>query len=323
MKSQFLNLLKNSCVKNMAKRNISVVVEFILLGFADLPNYQGFLFSIFLFIYMGILVGNGLIIIITKIDPTLQIPMYFFLSHFSFLEICYTSVTLPRMLRNLLTQKRNISFLACSVQLCFFLILGGTECFLLAVMAYDRYMAICNPLNYPLIMNPKACIMLVVGSWISAIPVQIAETYQIFSLSFCDSNKLNHVFCDVPPLLKLACGDISVNEFYSYAGAILFAMIPFLLILLSYIKIITTIQKLPSAMGRQKAFSTCSSHLMVVVLFFGSGIISYLLPNSKKSPSIDKILSLIYSTVTPIFNPLIYCLRNKDILMALKKFLLK
>ncbi|XP_020830188.1 olfactory receptor 10AG1-like [Phascolarctos cinereus] len=308
---------------NMAITNVSVVVEFILLGFGDLPNYQGILFSIFLLIYVSILVGNGLIIVITKVDPTLQTPMYFFLRHFSFLEICYTSVTLPRMFKNLLTQKRNISFLECATQLCFFLIWGGTECFLLAVMAYDRYMAICNPLNYPLIMNQKTCVCLVVGSWVSAIPIPIGQTYQIFSLPFCGSNYLNHVFCDIPPLLNLACGDTTVNELYSRAGAFLSAIVPFLMILVSYVQIIVTIQKLPSAIGRKKAFSTCSSHLMVVSLFFGSGIISYFLPNSVKSAGIDKVLSLIYSTVTPMFNPLIYSLRNKDVITALKKFLPK
>ncbi|XP_074083937.1 olfactory receptor 10AG1-like [Macrotis lagotis] len=308
---------------NMAITNISVVVEFILLGFGDLPNYQGFLFSIFLLIYMTILVGNGLIIIITKVDPTLQTPMYFFLRHFSFIEICYTTVTLPRMFTNHLTQRRNISFLACAIQLCFFLIWGGTECFLLAVMAYDRYMAICNPLNYSLIMNQKFCICLVVACWISAIPIPVAQTYLIFSLYFCSSNLLNHVFCDVPPLLNLACGDTTIIELYTYAGAFLSAVIPFLMILVSYIKIIATIQKLPSAMGRQKAFSTCSSHLIVVSLFFGSGIISYFLPNSIKSAEVDKVLSLIYTTMTPMFNPLIYSLRNKDVIMALKKFSFK
>ncbi|XP_051822009.1 olfactory receptor 10AG1-like [Antechinus flavipes] len=304
---------------NMTLRNASAVIEFILLGFADLPNYQGFLFGIFLLIYMSILVGNGLIILITKVNSTLQTPMYFFLRHFSFLEICYTSVIFPRMFKNLLTQKRNISFLACAMQLCFFLILGGTECFLLAVMAYDRYVAICNPLNYPLIMNQKICICLLTGSWISAIPIPIGQTYQIFSLPFCSSKSLNHVFCDMPPLLKLACGDTKVNELYSYAGAFLSAIVPFLMILLSYIKIIATIQKLPSAIGRHKAFSTCSSHLIVVSLFLGSGIISYFLPNSIKPAGVDKILSLLYSIVTPTLNPLIYALRNKDVIVALKK----
>ncbi|XP_074132291.1 olfactory receptor 10AG1-like [Sminthopsis crassicaudata] len=306
-------------IVNMALTNASAVVEFILLGFGDLPNYQGLLFGIFLLIYMSILVGNGLIILITMVNSTLQTPMYYFLRHFSFLEICYTSVIFPRMFKNLLTQKRNISFLACAMQLFFFLILGGNECILLAVMAYDRYVAICNPLNYPLIMNQKFCVCLVTGSWISAIPIPIGQTYNIFSLPFCSSKSLNHGFCDIPPLLKLACGDTKMNELYAYVGTSLSAIVPLLIILLSYIKIIATIQKLPSGIGRHKAFSTCSSHLIVVSLFFGSGIISYLLPNSIKPAGVDKILSLMYSIVTPILNPLIYSLRNKDVIMALKK----
>ncbi|KAM8971071.1 olfactory receptor 10AG1-like [Sarcophilus harrisii] len=303
----------------MAGENHTDIKEFILLGFSDVPNLRELLFGIFVIIYMSILKGNGLIIIITKSDPALQTPMYFFLGNFSFLEICYTSVTLPRMLVNLWTQRGNISLSTCAIQLGFFLILGGTECFLLAVMAYDRYVAICRPLYYPLIMNYKMCVQLVIGSWISASLVQAALTYEIFSLPFCGSNKLNHVFCDIPPLLKLACGDTKVNELYSYAGAFLSAIVPFLMILLSYIKIITTIQKLPSAIGRHKAFSTCSSHLIVVSLFFGSGIISYFLPNSIKPAGVDKILSLMYSSVTPMLNPLIYSLRNKDVIVALKK----
>ncbi|XP_001373429.3 olfactory receptor 10AG1-like [Monodelphis domestica] len=309
--------------RKMAGENLTVMMEFILLGFSDLPNLRGFLFGIFLVTYLSILIGNSLIIIITKVDAGLQTPMYFFLGNFSFLEICYTSVTLPRMLTNLWTQKRNISFLACSIQLCFLLILGNSECFLLGVMAYDRYVAICKPLNYPLIMNQKMCFQLLVGSWITGIPVQIALTYQIFSLPFCGSNKLNHVFCDIPPLLKLACGDTSMNEFSVYADAVLFAMVPFLLIVGSYVKIITTILKLPSATGRHKAFSTCSSHLIVVGLFYGSGIIMYLRPKSSYSSGIDKVFSLFYTIVTPVFNPLIYSLRNKDVIAALRNLLTK
>ncbi|XP_043827835.1 olfactory receptor 10AG1-like [Dromiciops gliroides] len=303
--------------------NLTVMMEFILIGFSELPNLQGFLFGIFLVTYMSILIGNGLIIIITKVDAGLQTPMYFFLGNFSFLEICYTSVTLPRMLTNLWTQKRNISLLACSIQLCFLLILGNSECFLLGVMAYDRYVAICKPLYYPVIMNQKMCIQLLIGSWITGIPVQIALTYQIFSLPFCGSNKLNHVFCDIPPLLKLACGDTSKNEFSVYADAVLFAMVPFLLIVGSYVKIIATILKLPSVTGRYKAFSTCSSHLIVVGLFYGSGIIMYLRPKSSYSAGTDKVFSLFYTIVTPVFNPLIYSLRNKDVIAAIRNLLTK
>ncbi|XP_044536883.1 olfactory receptor 10AG1-like [Gracilinanus agilis] len=307
----------------MGGPNITVIMEFILLGFSDLPNLQGFLFGIFLIIYICILIGNGLIIIITKIDLTLQTPMYFFLGNFSFVEICYTSVTLPRMLSNLWNQKRSISLLACATQLCFFLTLVVTECLLLAVMAYDRYVAICKPLYYPLIMNHELCVQLVIGSCISGIPIMIGQTYQIFSLPFCGSNKINHVFCDMFPLMKVACGDTSVNQFFLYADVILFGFFPFLLILWSYIQIITTILKLPSATGRSKAFSTCSSHLMVVCLFFGSGSIAYLQPKSSHSAGTDKVFYLLYTIITPMFNPMIYSLRNKDVIAAMRKLLPK
>ncbi|XP_068946972.1 olfactory receptor 10AG1-like [Petaurus breviceps papuanus] len=307
----------------MVGRNLTIVVEFILLGFSDLPKLQDVLFGIFLIMYMSILLGNGLIILITKIDPNLQTPMYFFLGNFSFVEICYTSVTLPRMMMNIWTKKRNISFLDCALQLCFLLMLGGTECLLLAVMAYDRYVAICKPLYYSLIMNYKACIQLIIGSWISAVPIVIGQTYQIFSLPFCGSNKLNHLFCDLPPLLKLACGNKFMNEICIYADAVMFAMVPFLLILGSYIKIIASILEMPSATGRYKAFSTCSSHLIVVVLFFGSAIITYSIPKSNSLSGMDKVLSLFYTIVTPMFNPMIYSLRNKDVIAALKNLLPK
>ncbi|XP_068947102.1 olfactory receptor 10AG1-like [Petaurus breviceps papuanus] len=307
----------------MSGTNFTLIMEFILLGFSDLPNLQGFLFGVFLVTYMSILTGNGLIIVITKVDPALQTPMYFFLGNFSFVEICYTSVTLPRMLMNLLTQNRNISVVACAVQLCFFLILVIAECLLLAVMAYDRYVVICKPLYYPLIMNYKMCVQLVIGAWITGIPVAVGQTYRVFFLPFCGSNKLNHVFCDMPPVVKLTCGDTFASQFSVYADAALFALIPLLLILGSYVKIIKTILKLPSTTGRYKLFSTCSSHFMVVILFFGSGFIVYFRPKSNNSEGLDKVFSLFYTIVTPMFNPMIYTLRNKDIIGALRKLTLK
>nr|XP_006989796.1 olfactory receptor 10AG1-like [Peromyscus maniculatus bairdii] len=302
--------------------NASTVTHFLLLGFSDLPNLQGFLFGMFSIMYLIILIGNSFIIVITKIDPALQKPMYFFLANFSSLEICYVSVTLPRILFNIATQERSISVLSCATQMCFFLMLGATECFLLAVMSYDRYVAICNPLHYPLVMNPTKCTQLAVGSWLGGIPVQIGQTCQIFSLHFCNSNQINHFFCDLPPILKLACGDTSVNELSVYLVAMLFVAFPFMLILASYTKIIATILKLPTATGRAKAFSTCSSHLLVVFLFFGSATVTYLRPKSTHSPGTDKLLSLFYTIVTPMFNPLIYSLRNKDVIAALRKLLL-
>ncbi|XP_027716660.1 olfactory receptor 10AG1-like [Vombatus ursinus] len=307
----------------MAEGNVSLIVEFMLLGFSDLPNLQGFLFGLFLIIYTGILIGNGLIIVITKVEPVLQTPMYFFLRNFSFLEICYTSVILPRILVNLWTQKLNISFTACAAQFCAFYVMGLTENFLLTVMAYDRYVAICKPLNYPLIMNHRVCVCLVAGSWVSGIPFHISLTYLIFSLPFCGSKKLDHIFCDIRPLLKLACGDTSVNEFSFYVIILMVGVLPFLLIMCSYVKIITTILKVPGTKGRSKAFSTCSSHLIIVFLYLGCGIITYLRPSSSHSVGLDKMFSIIYTTVTPIFNPIIYSLCNKDVVFALKKLLCK
>ncbi|XP_041514631.1 olfactory receptor 10AG1-like [Microtus oregoni] len=306
-----------------AEDNASTVTHFILLGFSDLPNLQGFLFGMFSLVYIIILIGNSSIIVITILDPALQKPMYFFLANFSSLEICYVSVTLPRILYNIGTQNRNIPKLACATQTCFFLILGATECFLLAVMSFDRYVAICNPLHYPLVMNPVKCNQLAAGSWLGGMPFQVAQTCQIFSLTFCNSNRINHFFCDLPPILKLACGNTFINELSVYLVAILFAAFPFMLILASYSKIIATILMLPTATGRAKAFSTCSSHLLVVFLFFGSATVTYLRPKSKHSPGTDKLFSLFYTIVTPMFNPLIYSLRNKDVIAALRKLLLR
>ncbi|XP_032757974.1 olfactory receptor 10AG1-like [Rattus rattus] len=318
MQSKYSNLQRANKFK-ITETNLTIPVEFVLLGFSDIPKLHWLLFGIFLLIYMIILLGNGIIILITRVDPSLQTPMYFFISNFSFLEICYVSVTLPRMLMDLFTLKGNISFLACATQMCLFLILGATECFLLAVMAYDRYVAICNPLHYPVVMSTKVCTQLVIASWVTGIPIQVGQTYQILSLPFCDSNQINHFFCDIPPLLKLACGNIFVNEIVVFIFAILIVTVPFMLILASYSRIISTILKLPSNTGRTKAFSTCSSHLIVVFLFYGSASVTYLKPKSNKHEGTDKLLSLFYTILTPMFNPLIYSLRNKHVTEALRK----
>ncbi|XP_006902375.1 PREDICTED: olfactory receptor 10AG1-like [Elephantulus edwardii] len=302
--------------------NTSSVMQFLLLGFSDLPNLQEFLFGVFFIIYIIIILGNSLIIMLIRLDPVLQKPMYFFLANFSFLEICYVSVILPRMLVTVWTQDRSISLLECATQMCFFLVFGATECFLLAVMAYDRYVAICNPLHYPLVMNEKICVNLAFGSWVIGMPVQIGETVQIFSLQFCDSNQINHFFCDIPPIIKLACGNTFINEMVVYVVTMLIAAVPCMWILISYGKIISTILKLPTASGRAKAFSTCSSHLLVVVLFFGSAAITYFRPKSNHSPGTDRLFSLFYTIVTPMFNPMIYSLRNKDVIASLRKLFL-
>ncbi|XP_012892004.1 PREDICTED: olfactory receptor 10AG1-like [Dipodomys ordii] len=306
-----------------AEGNVSTVKQFVLLGFSDLPNLRGFLSGVFSIAYTIILIGNSLIIIITRLDPTLKKPMYFFLANFSFLEICYVSVTLPRILLNIWTRDRAMSLLQCATQMCFFLILATTESFLLAVMSYDRYVAICHPLHYILIMNPKKCIELAAGAWLIGMPVQIGQTCQIFSLHFCRSNQIDHFFCDIPPIIKLACEDTFSHELSVFVVSMLFAAVPFSLILASYSKIISTILRMPTAQGWGKAFSTCSSHLLVVVLFYGSAIITYLRPKSSHSVGIARLFSLFYTIVTPMFNPLIYSLRNKDMIAALRKLFLK
>ncbi|XP_075802995.1 olfactory receptor 10AG1-like [Microtus pennsylvanicus] len=313
--------MKHADIK--AEENTSTVTQFLLLGFSDLPNLQGFLFGMFSIMYVTIIIGNSFIIVITRIDPTLHKPMYFFLTNFSFLEIFYVSVTLPRILYSIWTQDRSISLLACATQMCFFLILATTDSILLAVMSYDRYVAICNPLHYPLVMNQTKCTQLAVGSWLSGLPFQIGQTCQIFSLHFCNANRIDHFFCDIPPVIKLACGDTSLNELFVFLVTVLLAAIPFLLILTSYSKIIATILRLPTARGRAKAFSTCSSHLVVVLLFYVSASITYLMPKSAHSAVSDKLLSLFYTVVTPMFNPMIYSLRNKDVIAALRRLLIR
>ncbi|XP_006147282.2 olfactory receptor 10AG1, partial [Tupaia chinensis] len=305
--------------------NSTAMVEFVLLGFSDTPSLQRTLFGVFLLIYLTILMCNSFIILITKTDPALQTPMYFFLGIFSCLEICYVTVTIPRMLMDLWTQKGHISFLACATQMGFFFMLGGTECLLLTVMAYDRYVAICNPLHYSLVMNHKFCMQLVAASWITAIPVAIGQTWKVFSLPFCASHTINHFFCDVPPILQLACGDTFLNEIavFVVADTVVFIMVPFLLIVVSYGKIISSIMKLSSARGRSKAFSTCSSHLTVVVLFYGTATITYLQPKPDQSEGMGKLISIFYTALIPALNPIIYTLRNKDIMTALRKVLPK
>uniref|UniRef100_A0A8C8UF80 Olfactory receptor n=1 Tax=Peromyscus maniculatus bairdii TaxID=230844 RepID=A0A8C8UF80_PERMB len=305
------------------KSNASSLTEFVLLGFSDVPHLRWILFGIFLLMYLTILMCNSTIMLLTRTDTALQTPMYFFLSNFSFVEICYVTVTIPRMLMDLCTLKGKISIFACATQMCFILMLGGTECLLLTAMAYDRYVAICNPLHYSLVMNHRICAWLVAVCWISVIPVVIGQTYQIFSLPFCGSNRINHFICDIPPVLKLACGDTFVNEIAVYIVAMVFVMAPFVLIIFSYCKIICSILKLSSAKGRAKAFSTCSSHLTVVILFYGTAGITYLQPKPNQSEIIGKLLSLFYTILIPTLNPIIYTLRNKDIMLALRKLLSK
>uniref|UniRef100_A0A8D1CJU8 Olfactory receptor n=1 Tax=Sus scrofa TaxID=9823 RepID=A0A8D1CJU8_PIG len=264
---------------------------------------QSFLFLTFLSVYLVTLMGNGLIILVTWADPMLHSPMYFFLRNLSFLEIGFNLVIVPKMLGTLMAQDTAISFLGCAAQMYFFFFFGVSECFLLATMAYDRYVAICHPLRYPVIMNPRT-------------RAKLATTW-LFSFPFCGTNKVNHFFCDSPPVLRLVCADTAFFEIYAIVGTILVVMIPCLLILCSYTRIAAAIVKIPSAKGRHKAFSTCSSHLLVVSLFYVSSSLTYFRPKSTNSPESKKVLSLSYTVVTPMLNPIIYSLRNNEVKNAL------
>ncbi|XP_067417502.1 olfactory receptor 10C1-like [Emydura macquarii macquarii] len=281
------------------------------------------LFLVFLCIYIITVLGNILIVVVIYVDPALHTPMYFFLRNLSFLDVCYTSVTLPKMLANLLSENKTISFASCAVQMFFFLFFGITECFLLASMAYDRYSAICNPLRYTAIMNKRVCIQLTCGSWICGTLVAVGHTTAVFTLPFCGSNVINHFFCDIQPVLKLVCWDTYWIEVQIIVGAAFALMMPLLLSLLSYICIICTILKIRSAEGRRRTFSTCSSHLIVVTLCYGTALIIYARPKSSYGLGVDKLFSLFYSVGIAILNPIIYSFRNKEVKDALWKIAMK
>lgn len=297
------NVLQNNTAPN----------KFILLGLSEEYYIQSILFSIFLGIYINALTGNLLIILLTLVDQTLHTPMYFFLRNLSFLEICFTSAIVPKMLHNFCSGNKSISFMGCALQNYFALFLGGTECFLLASMAYDCYVAICKPLHYSVLMGQKVYTNLAVAAWLSGFFMSFGHTTMVFMMPFCNSNVINHYFCDIPPLLKLACGNTFRIEITDFVVVVIFATFPFLLILMSYSGIIAAISKISSSEGQKKTFSTCSSYLIVVTLFFGSACIKYMKPNSTYSTNTDKYLSLFHTIISPALNPVIYSLRNKKV----------
>ncbi|XP_059014316.1 LOW QUALITY PROTEIN: olfactory receptor 10A3-like [Mustela lutreola] len=307
----------------MKRQNQSSVAEFILLGFSNFPELQEQLFGVFLVVYLVTLLGNVIIIVIISLERSLHVPMYLFLQNLSVVDVSFSAVIMPEMLVVLSTEKTLISFISCFAQMYFILFFGGTECFLLGVMAYDRFAAICHPLNYPMIMNKRVFMKLIMFSWVSGIMVATVQTSWVFSFPFCGSNEINHLFCETPPVLELACADTFLFEIYAFTGTILIVMVPFVLILLSYIRILFAILKMPSATGRQKAFSTCASHLTSVTLFYGTANMTYLQPKSGYSPETKKLMSLSYSLLTPLLNPLIYSLRNSEMKKALMKLWLR
>ncbi|XP_042530553.1 olfactory receptor 8U9-like [Dipodomys spectabilis] len=300
-------------------KNETTVTEFILKGFSDMPEMKLISTFFFLFIYLFAVLGNISIIAAVTLDSRLHTPMYFFLKNLSFLDMCYTSVTVPKALANSLMGSEAISFGECVAQLFLFVMMCASECFLLTSMAYDRCLAIHRPLLYGVIMSRKLCTELVMVAWLSGALYAIFHTANTFSLLFCGPNVIDHFFCDSSPIMRLSCSDSHMNEEVGFAVGGCIILSAFTLTIISYVLIISTIAQIHSASGRQKAFSTCSSHLATVVLFYVTGSFAYLRPSSQYSPTQGRVVSIFYSVLTPSLNPLVYCLRNRDMQMALKK----
>ncbi|XP_044871233.1 olfactory receptor 1038-like [Mauremys mutica] len=303
----------------MEKGNHSEVTEFILSGLTDRPELQVPLFMVFLLIYVITLVGNGGMVLLITIDPRLYTPMYFFLSNLSFCDLCYSSIISPKMLLNFLAERKSISYTACAVQMNLSVVFTDVECLLLALMAYDRYVAICNPLLYTVTMSRQLCNQLVALVYAVGLVDSMINTFFIFRLSFCSSNIINHFFCDIPPLLALSCSDTRINEIVIFAFTSCITVGSFVTVLLSYVYIISTILQIRSAESRRKSFSTCSFHLTAVVLYFGTLLFMYLRPTSRYSMDTDKVATVFYTVVIPMLNPLIYSLRNTEVKDALRK----
>ncbi|ELW70320.1 hypothetical protein TREES_T100010542 [Tupaia chinensis] len=297
---------------------------FILLGLSDHPKLEKIFFVFILLMYLVILLGNGVLILVTILDSHLHTPMYFFLGNLSFLDICYTTSSAPLILDSFLHPGETISFSACFGQMSVSFAMGTTECVLLSMMAFDRYVAICNPLRYPMIMNKAAYWPMAASSWAAGLINTVVQTSLAVRLPFCGDNVINHFACEILAILKLACADISINVLTIRIATMSFLGIPVLFVTFSYVFIIATILRIPSAEGKKKAFSTCSAHLTVVVIFYGTIVFMYAKPKSKdplgadKQDLSDKLISLFYGVVTPMLNPIIYSLRNKDVKAAIR-----
>ena len=298
-------------------------VEFLLLGLSNVPKLQMPLFLLSLMIYMVTVFGNILIVVLVVADRHLHTPMYVFLGNFSSVEICYTSTILPRLLASFLTRDRSISAQGCMTQFFFFGCFAGTECYLLATMSYDRYLAIGQPLLYASLMNWKVCLQLAAGSWLAGLLMSTIVTGQFSKLRFCGPNAIDHFFCDFAPLLELACSDTTALRLVTFIICFLDVVFPFVFTLVSYICIIAVILRIPTTMGRQKAFSTCSSHLTVVTVFYGTLIVVYMIPRTASRRQLNKALSFFYTILTPMVNPLLYSLRNREVKGALGNALRK
>ncbi|NXC91438.1 OR6B1 protein, partial [Cercotrichas coryphoeus] len=305
----------------MVPENVTHIPEFILVGFPAPPELQALLFVLFLAVYLLTVTENLVITVLIVTSPQLHRPMYFFLGHLAFLEACYISVTVPKLLVSLVGRTQSISFPGCMAQLYFFVALVCTECALLAVMALDRCVAICTPLQYPLTMSHRACRQLATGSWLLGFLVALLKVFFISQLSFCGPRVINHFYCDIGPVLSLSCSRRRRAEIVDFISALLILLIPLSVIIISYTCIISTVLLIPKAQNRRKAFFTCASHLAVVIIFFSATLFMYARPRSIRSWDLNKLVSLIYTIITPMLNPFIYCLRNQEIKDTLLKVL--
>nr|XP_005902741.1 PREDICTED: olfactory receptor 8B3 [Bos mutus] len=305
----------------MAPGNDSFVTEFILLGLTDQPDLQPPLFLLFLVMYMITILGNLGLIILISLNSNLHTPMYFFLFNLSFIDLCYSSVFTPRMMINFTSKKNIISYMGCMTQLYFFCFFVISECYVLTSMAYDRYVAICKPLLYNVVMSPKVCSSLMLGFYLMAFSGAMVHTGCMLRLNFCNANTINHFFCDILPLLQLSCTITYINELEMFIVVGINIIAPSFTIFVSYGLILSNILHVKSTEGRSKAFSTCSSHIIAISLFFGSGAFMYLKPSSAVSMNEGKISSVFYTNTVPFLNPLIYSVRNKDVKHALRKTL--
>ncbi|XDA80477.1 hypothetical protein R6Z07F_010457 [Ovis aries] len=303
----------------MTGRNQTIVSEFLLLGLPIQSEHQNLFYVLFLAMYVTTILGNLLILVLICLDPHLHTPMYLFLSNLSFSDLCFSSVTMPKLLKNMQSQDPSIPYAGCLTQMYFFLFFGDLESFLLVAMAYDRYVAICFPLHYTAIMSPRLCLSLLVLSWVLTTFHAMLHTLLMASLHFCEDNVIAHFFCDMSALLKLSCSDTRVNELVIFITGGLVLVIPFLLIITSYARIVSSTLKVPSARGIRKAFSTCGSHLTVVSLFYGTIIGLYLCPSANNSTVKETVMAMMYTVVTPMLNPFIYSLRNRDMKGALRR----
>ncbi|XP_037008655.2 olfactory receptor 2K2 [Artibeus jamaicensis] len=306
----------------MPGENLTIWSFFFLKGFSRYPTLEIVLFNFSLVMYLVTLLGNSTLILITILDSRLQTPMYFFLGNLSFMDICYTSASIPTLLVNLLSPQKTIVFSGCAVQMYLSLAMGSTECVLLAVMAYDRYVAICNPLRYPIIMSRQVCAQMATVSWVTGCLTALLETSLALRLPLC-RNLIDHFTCEILAVLKLACASSLLMDMTLLVVSVLLLPIPMLFICISYVFILSTILRISSAEGRSKAFSTCGAHLTVVILYYGAALSMYLKPSSSRSQEVDKIISLLYGVLTPMLNPIIYSLRNKEVKDAIKKLLSK